>query len=173
MECRRFALVGPFCPYRGGMAHSSESLRSGLRRRRHGVRPLTSRRPYPGWLFPGRSQLEPTPVAETGNALRQLDGLNPVTWERVARRIAGSDSAVIRHWLPTMSPPLAYAVRCSSCRTGRPALSCLQRALMPWPRPYSGTLRRACTERWPRARALSSRQTAGITCVKCRNRWRD
>ncbi len=117
MESRRFALVGPFYPYRGGIAHFSESLCSRLRRRGHQVLPVTFKRQYPGWLFPGQSQLEPAPVLESGNALRLLDTLNPVTWDRVARRIAGCDGVVFQHWLPLMAPPLAYVARRSACRT--------------------------------------------------------
>ena len=117
MECRHLALVGPFHPYRGGIAHFSESLCAGLRRRGHRVLPVTFKRQYPRWLFPGKTQLEPKAVAESENALRLLDTLNPVSWERVARRIAGADGVILQHWLPLMAPPLAYVARRSGCRS--------------------------------------------------------
>ena len=111
MASRRFALVGPFLPYRGGIAHFSEHLCRALRDRGHEVLAVSFRRQYPSFVFPGRTQLEPASGGTGVGAYRWLDTMNPLTWERVARRVHGCDMVVVHHWNPVLAPVFAYVIR--------------------------------------------------------------
>ena len=113
----RLALVGPFLPYRGGIAHFSEHFCHALRERGHKVLPVTFLRQYPSVFYPGKSQLEPTSSGPGAGARRWLDTLNPVSWERVARRISGYDLVVVQHWTPILSPVFAYVLGRAASRT--------------------------------------------------------
>ena len=84
----RITLIGPTYPFRGGIAHHTTLLYRHLRVR-HEVNFFTFRRQYPSWLFPGRTDRDPSerPLLAPGvEAL--VDSMNPATWLGVARRIA-------------------------------------------------------------------------------------
>ncbi len=116
MTTRRFALLGPFLPYRGGIAHFSEHLCRALRKRGHEVLPVTFLRQYPTLIFPGKTQLEPASSGTGVGAVRWLDTVNPVTWERVARRIGGYDVVVVQHWNPVLAPVFTFVTRRARAR---------------------------------------------------------
>ena len=111
----RVALVGPFWPYRGGIAHFSRALAEGLAARGYDVRRYTFSRQYPERLFPGKTQFDagPPPAPEQPPAPRLLDTLDPRTWLRTARRIAddGAEVAVLAYWMPFFAPALGTLAR--------------------------------------------------------------
>lgn len=110
----RIALLGPFWPYRGGIAHFGAGLARALAERGHEVRTVTFRRQYPKQLFPGETQFERGPAPPgVPRAPMQLDVLSPRTWLRTADRIAddGTDVAVIPYWTPLMAPMWGVIVR--------------------------------------------------------------
>jgi glycosyltransferase involved in cell wall biosynthesis len=96
----RISLVGPSHPFRGGIAQHTTLLFRHLRTR-HEVQFYAFRRQYPGFLFPGKSDRDPSqaPLIEEG-AERLLDSLNPLTWLTVSRRIVADrpDLVVIPWW---------------------------------------------------------------------------
>jgi glycosyltransferase involved in cell wall biosynthesis len=108
----KVALVGPFWPYRGGIAHFSRAMAEGLTARGHAVRAYTFSRQYPERLFPGKTQLEAgAPPADP--APRLLDTLDPRSWGRTARRIAadGAEAAVFPYWMPFFAPAFGTLAR--------------------------------------------------------------
>jgi len=77
----RVVLVGPVYPYRGGIAHYTTMLYRALRERGHDVLMVSFKRQYPRWLYPGKSDKDPSKkplVVE--DAKYWIDSLNPVTW---------------------------------------------------------------------------------------------
>jgi glycosyltransferase involved in cell wall biosynthesis len=96
----KISLVGPTHPFRGGIAQHTTLLFRHLRTR-HQVRFYAFKRQYPAWLFPGKSDRDPSqaPLIEEG-AERLLDSLNPLSWIRVSRRIIADqpDLVVIPWW---------------------------------------------------------------------------
>jgi len=109
MEQRhKIVLIGPIYPYRGGIAHFSETLFRRLEQRSHEVRAITFTRQYPGFLFPGRSQYEEAPVKHPVPSTRIIDSLNPITWfKAVGQAIRwGSNVAIIPYWTPFLAPAL-------------------------------------------------------------------
>lgn len=109
---RHFALVGPFPPYRGGIAHFHASTRAILEARGHWVSAWSFSRQYPGLLFPGKSQFEPGDT-DPAPAHRVLDSVNPWTWFSTARRVREDrpDAVVFAYWMPFFAPALGTVAR--------------------------------------------------------------
>lgn len=109
----RFALIGPSAPLRGGIAQYHDRLAAALLECGHEVDRVSFRRMYPQWLFPGRTQYEPSrgvdPASAAGLAPAAvlLDSLDPRTWFAVARRAASADVALVEWWHPFFAPATA------------------------------------------------------------------
>lgn len=108
----RFCLIGPTYPYRGGIAHYTTLLAQHLREA-HEVLLISFARQYPGWLFPGRSDKDPSERPLRTEAEYLLDPLNPLTWWRTVRRIEEwqPDVVVIPWWHPFWTPAWAVVGR--------------------------------------------------------------
>ena len=109
-EC--ITLVGPFWPYRGGIAHFLQAMEVGLAKRGYAVNTITFSRQYPERLFPGKTQYakgspptEPVP--------RLLDTLNPLSWKRTADAILeeGADVVLFKYWMPYFAPAFGAMAR--------------------------------------------------------------
>jgi len=111
---RRIVLVGPMYPYRGGIAHLSETMAACLLERGHKVRAITFTRQYPALLFPGRTQYETgTKVERAVDAERLIDTINPFSWWRAAGRIQelGAEVVIFRYWIPFFAPVFGTIAR--------------------------------------------------------------
>lgn len=108
----RFALIGPTHPYRGGIAHYTTLLAQALRREQETL-VISFSRQYPRWLFPGRSDRDPSQRPLQTEAEYLLDPLNPISWWRTLRRIDqwGADIVVIPWWVPFWAPAWAMLGR--------------------------------------------------------------
>src|SRR3989442_10166518 len=109
------AVLGPFHPYRGGIAHHTTLLAQALAST-HPVLGLNYERLYPRLLFPGRTQLDESSeplVAEGVPVLRLVDSLGPHTWPRAARaaRRFGTRLLVVQWWHPFFAPACAGVAR--------------------------------------------------------------
>ena len=91
----RICLIGPTHPFRGGISHYTTLLCRALARR-HAVRFIAFRRQYPGWLFPGTTDRDPSSAAlRAPGAERLIDGMNPLTWVAAALRAAEFRPALV------------------------------------------------------------------------------
>lgn len=103
----RIVLVGPIYPYRGGIAHYTTMLYHTLRERGHEVLMVSFRRQYPQWLFPGKSDKDPSnkPLI-VEEAKYWIDSLNPLTWIRTHLRISDfqPDIIILQWWTTFWSP---------------------------------------------------------------------
>ena len=108
---QRIVVVGPFPPYRGGVAHFTQATYRGLLARGHDVRPVSFSRQYPVFLFPGKTQFEPGRTSS--EAPRLLSSLNPLTWLQTARYIArqAPSTVVVQYWMPFFAPSLGTVAR--------------------------------------------------------------
>lgn len=104
------AIVGPTYPFRGGIAHYTSLLASHLGRR-HSTRVYSFRLQYPSWLFPGRSQFDPSgaPLVEI-ESRPWLIPWWPLSWQRVTRDWTAwrPDVVVMQWWIPFMAPMTAW-----------------------------------------------------------------
>ncbi len=101
----RFALIGPTYPYRGGIAHYTTLLARHLRQD-HELLFISFSRQYPGWLFPGRSDKDPSTRPLRTAAEYILDPINPLTWRQTLKRLQAyqPDVVIIPWWHPYFAP---------------------------------------------------------------------
>ncbi len=98
----KISLIGPVYPYRGGIAHHTAMLASALERHNHQVQTISFKRQYPGWLYPGVSDKDPSQQAFHTPAEFILDPFYPWTWSQAATRaIAFQADVVVTQWWTT------------------------------------------------------------------------
>jgi glycosyltransferase involved in cell wall biosynthesis len=109
----RICLIGPSYPFRGGIAHYTTLLYRALKAR-YDVKFYSFKRQYPQWLYPGRTDRDPSDfaIAEPG-AEPLLDSLNPATWWRTAARIIADrpDLLIVPWWVSYWTPQFWTIVR--------------------------------------------------------------
>ncbi|OPL17837.1 MAG: hypothetical protein AVO35_08130 [Candidatus Aegiribacteria sp. MLS_C] len=110
----RIGIVGPFPPYRGGIAQFSMKLLDTLVRcyPEDDFVPVSYSRLYPSILFPGTSQLEPGTPSPRNGGLRLIDSCNPLAWmsARSALEEGGFDRMIIQWWHPFFALSLMASV---------------------------------------------------------------
>jgi glycosyltransferase involved in cell wall biosynthesis len=108
----KIAVVGPAYPLRGGIAHYTTLLASHLGVQ-HEARVYSFERLYPAWLYPGRSQFDPSaPLAEI-EAWRWLTPWLPWSWRRVTSDWSAwrPERVVMQWWVPFMAPMTAWLLK--------------------------------------------------------------
>jgi glycosyltransferase involved in cell wall biosynthesis len=123
LSMTRFCLIGPTYPYRGGIAHYTTLLAQHLQAD-HDVLLLSFSRQYPGWLFPGKSDKDPSERPLQTKAQYELDPLNPLTWRHTLNQIRNwqPDVVIIPWWHPYFAPVWAGLGRGIQRLTPRPKL---------------------------------------------------
>ena len=112
----KVVLVGPTYPYRGGIAHYTTLLYRQLCACGHQTTLYSFKRQYPRWLFPGRSDRDPSQLVLDADCQYVLDSLNPFTWWMAARAIrAQSPDVLVLPWWVTFFAPM-WAVLAQSAR---------------------------------------------------------
>ncbi len=102
----KIAMIGPTAPFRGGIAHYTTLLFNHLKKR-HAVRFFSFKRQYPGWLFPGKTDIDPSRAPFSAPGVEQtLDSLNPLTWINTAGKIIRSrcDLLILPWWVSFWAP---------------------------------------------------------------------
>jgi glycosyltransferase involved in cell wall biosynthesis len=101
----KIAVVGPAYPFRGGIAHYTTLLASHLAVE-HGVRLYSFQQQYPAFLFPGRSQIDPSAPLVSIEARRWLTPWWPWSWRRVTSEwsVWRPERVIIQWWVPFMAP---------------------------------------------------------------------
>ncbi len=104
----RLAVVGPTYPFRGGIAHYTTLLVRYLRAAGHTTFFYSFTRQYPAWLFPGRSDRDPSSAPLRVDCEYLLDPMNPLTWWRLVRRVRADrpDLLLLQWWVPYWTPSL-------------------------------------------------------------------
>ena len=111
----RICVIGPSYPLRGGIAHYTSLLCGALLERGHGVKLISFKRLYPGFLFPGRTQKDTSGAPISCEAEPLIDSMNPLTWLGAGRRASAfqPDLVVAQWWHPFFAPVFAaVAKRC-------------------------------------------------------------
>ena len=102
----RICLLGPTHPFRGGISHYTTLLYRHLIKR-HEALFVSFVRQYPKWLFPGKTDIDPSQsqIQEPG-VLRILDSMNPYTWFKTAQSIIKfkPDLVIIPWWVSFWAP---------------------------------------------------------------------
>jgi glycosyltransferase involved in cell wall biosynthesis len=110
----KIVILGPAHPFRGGgITTFNERLAEVLQAEGHSVSILNFTVQYPGFLFPGKSQITTTPAPENLNIIRKLHSMNPVNWWRTGNylRQQQPDLIIVRYWIPLMAPAFGTVLR--------------------------------------------------------------
>lgn len=112
-------LVGPVYPLRGGIAQFTTQVYEGLSRSHH-VDAISFSRQYPGWLFPGRTQLDDSRTAREVPAERMIDAISPWSWVQTAAHIARLQprAVVFMYWMSFFAPAYGTIARRLKARGG-------------------------------------------------------
>jgi glycosyltransferase involved in cell wall biosynthesis len=102
-------LIGPVYPYRGGIAHVNTLLARALKDHGHHTQVISFMKQYPNWLYPGRSDKDPSKRPLRIDAEFLLNPLRPWTWYQTTKRILKfhPDMVVIHWWTTFWAIPFA------------------------------------------------------------------
>jgi len=108
------AVIGPFPPFRGGIAQFSLRLLQVLRKEypQDEFIPVSYSRLYPSLLFPGTSQIQPEGYSKDLKTMDWIDSTNFFSWPVTRRRIRNldPDRIILQWWHPFFAPCLMGAV---------------------------------------------------------------
>ncbi len=101
----KVALIGPVFPYRGGIAHYTTSLAIAFAKY-HEITVISFSRQYPRWLYPGRSDKDPSKEPLRVEAEYLLDPFNLLSWWRTGRRVQSlkPDILILQWWVTFWAP---------------------------------------------------------------------
>lgn len=111
----KIAIIGPIYPYRGGISHYTARLAQALTKS-HDVRVFSFKRQYPAWLYPGRSDKDPSNKTINVEVAYTIDSLNPVSWLHTVNKIREytPDVLIIEWWVTFLAP--AFITIACLCR---------------------------------------------------------
>jgi glycosyltransferase involved in cell wall biosynthesis len=97
----KYVLIGPTYPYRGGISHYTTLLYQHLSAA-HEVKLYSFKKQYPAFLFPGRTDKDPSRFPLRADCEYLLDPSNPLTWLETFRRIKEEqpDALILQWWVP-------------------------------------------------------------------------
>ncbi|MEW6649322.1 MAG: glycosyltransferase [Chloroflexota bacterium] len=102
----RIVLIGPVYPYRGGIAHHTTRLAQAILEEGHEMVVISFKRQYPRFLYPGKSDRDPSQNVTQVDAEFVLDPIYPWTWAKAIHRIRDfSPSVVVIQWWTTFWAP--------------------------------------------------------------------
>lgn len=135
----KIVLIGPVFPYRGGIAHYTTQLAKSLLAAGHAVKVISFKRQYPGWLYPGQSDRDPSqePLRVAANYL--LDPLYPWTWLKTFTIIQrdAPDLVLFQWWTTFWAFAFGFigrALRARKIRTGYLIHNVIPHEARPWDR---------------------------------------
>jgi len=115
----KIGLIGPTYPFRGGIAHYTTLLCKTLRQQGHEVKFISFVRQYPNFLFPGKTDKDPSESPVTVKDVDYIiDSLNPLSWLKAARELIRfrPHMVIIPWWVAFWAPQfLTIAKLVKSC----------------------------------------------------------
>lgn len=106
-------ILGSAYPLRGGLAAYNERLARAYQQQGTKVKIITFSLQYPGFLFPGKTQLSDDPKPNDLDIEISVNSINPLNWIKVGRQIKHMqpDLLIIKYWIPFMAPCLGTIAR--------------------------------------------------------------
>jgi glycosyltransferase involved in cell wall biosynthesis len=106
-------IIGPAWPLRGGLASFDQRLCKAFIDEGHICSIYSFSLQYPGFLFPGKTQLSSDPPPVGIEIHPSINSVNPLNWLVTGNRIQKDtpDLVVVRYWLPFMGPALGTILR--------------------------------------------------------------
>lgn len=105
--------IGPGYPLRGGISNFNTALCSNLSAAGHNVSIISYSLQYPGFLFPGTTQVEPGDPPAGIRIRSMINSVNPISWIRTARlvRRESPDLVILHHWMPFIAMSMGTIAR--------------------------------------------------------------
>jgi len=102
----KIIIVGTAFPYRGGLAAYNERLAREYVKQGNDVEIVTFSLQYPGFLFPGKTQLSTESAPDDLKISRRINAVNPLSWMAAGRYIKrkSPDSVIFCYWMAFMAP---------------------------------------------------------------------
>lgn len=109
----KIAIIGTSWPFRGGLAAYNERLAKAFVDAGHEVKIHTFSLQYPGFLFPGKTQLASWEKPAELNIVEDVNSVNPINWLITGNKIKNErpDLVVVKFWLPFMGPAFGTILR--------------------------------------------------------------
>lgn len=109
----KIAIIGTSWPFRGGLAAYNERLAKAFVDAGHEVKIHTFSLQYPGFLFPGKTQLASWEKPADLNIVEDVNSVNPINWLITGNKIKNErpDLVVVKFWLPFMGPAFGTILR--------------------------------------------------------------
>lgn len=109
----KIALIGPVLPYRGGISQYTQLLRTVLESVNHQILMVSFHRQYPAFLYPGKSDKDPSHIEPLPDVLYLLDPLKPWTWLNASKEIDAfrPDLIVFQWWTTFWALPFYSTIR--------------------------------------------------------------
>ena len=110
---RKVIIIGPAHPLRGGLASYDERLAKEFVSNGFDTTIYTFSLQYPGFLFPGTTQLSSGSPPPGLKIKVSINSVNPFNWLRIGMELKSlkPDLIVVRYWLPFMGPCLGTILR--------------------------------------------------------------
>ena len=107
---KKIAVIGPVYPYRGGIAHFTSALAETLQSQGHEADIISYKWQYPKFLYPGKTDKDPSQSRTKPNASYILSSLNPFDWYKTFRYIweTKPDLVIFQWWVSIWSPAHAW-----------------------------------------------------------------
>ncbi|HHV06270.1 MAG TPA: glycosyltransferase [Anaerolineaceae bacterium] len=107
---KKITVIGPVYPYRGGIAHFTSALAETLQSQGHEVDIISYKWQYPKFLYPGKTDKDPSQSRTKPNASYILSSLNPFDWYKTFRYIRETkpDLVIFQWWVSIWSPAHAW-----------------------------------------------------------------
>lgn len=106
MKKDKMVLIGPISPYKGGIAHYTDILKSKLELQ-YDLLTMSYSRQYPKILYPGSEQREEdSKLINSEKVKYNIDTINPINWIKVAREINKykPKKIIFTWWHPYFTP---------------------------------------------------------------------
>lgn len=107
---KKITVIGPVYPYRGGIAHFTSALAETLQSQGHEADIISYKWQYPKFLYPGKTDKDPSQNRAKPNASYILSSLNPCDWYKTFRYIweTKPDLVIFQWWVSIWSPAYAW-----------------------------------------------------------------
>ncbi len=105
------AYLSTFFPFRGGIAQFNASVLRELEKSGHNTSAFTFKVQYPGFLFPGETQMvQDDDIVDEIKSQRILNSAIPFNWPVAASKIKkfNPDLLIMKYWMSYFGPSLGY-----------------------------------------------------------------
>ena len=106
----KIVIIGPYFPFRGGIADTNQELCNALIKSGHSVEIINFKLQYPKILFPGKSQFSENTSGIVTDSKKIINSINPISWFNCIRIINKIKPSIVisSYWTSFMSPCLSF-----------------------------------------------------------------